>query len=155
MKYRFLSIIVGLFACVASALGADFIEIKDTQGRDTLRIPIKSGGAYHAQLQPLGDAGALGSGAAGEEQETGFYVGYSLRATVTEDGLDVSFVGNLLQGFIDFGTPSEGRKLSPVLDRFEKEFSLKEPGTEWTKVAVSKDASYQVRWIRESKAAVE
>lgn len=149
MKYKSISLIVGLLACVVSALAADFIEIKGAQDIDNIRIPFKSGNAWHAQLQALPNAGAMISGNTNEKEETGFYVGYSLRATASKTGIEGSFVGNLLQGFIDFGTQGEGKKLSPVLNNFEKKFLIKKPGTQWTKVTVAKDISYEVRWIAE------
>ncbi|MFA6288249.1 MAG: hypothetical protein WC661_12770 [Opitutaceae bacterium] len=149
MKHKAISFIAGLVACATSALAADFIEIKGAHDLDNIRIPIKAGSAYYAQIQALPNADAMISGKTDGKEETGFYVGYSLHVATSKKGIEGSFVGNLLQGFIDFGAQGEGKKLSPVLNSFEKKFSIKKPGKQWTKVTVYKDTTYEVRWISE------
>ena len=139
MKTKTVSLIAGLIVFVTSALAADFIEIKGPSDLDNIRIPLKSGSAYHFQLQELPNG----------KTPTGFYVGYALKADVVKKGIEGSLTGNLLRGFIDFGTKGEGEKLSPVLNSFEKKFSLKKPGKQWTKVTVDKDTIYEIRWISE------
>lgn len=149
MKHKTLSLLAGLIACATSALAADFIEIKGERDIDNIRILVKSGSAYHAELQALPNAKAMESGNTAEKGATGYYVGYSLQATVTPKGIEGSFIGNMVRGFIDFGTQEEGKKLSPVLNSFEKKFSIKKPGKQWTKVTVEKGTIYEVRWITE------
>ena len=139
MKHKTLSLIAGLIACATSALAADFIEIKGARDLDNIRIPLKSGSAYHSEIQALPHG----------EAATGFYVGYALQADTSKKGIKGSLVGNILQGFIDFGAKDEGERLSPVLNSFEKKFSIKKPGKQWTKVTVAKDTIYEVRWITE------
>jgi hypothetical protein len=149
MKYKILLFIAGLFACAVSALADDFIEIKGAQDIDNIRIPLKSGSAYHAQIQALPNADAMISGKTDGKEETGFYIGYLLHATASEKGIDGIFSGNLFQGFIDFAAKGEREKLSPVLNSFEKKFLIKKPGKGWTKVKAAKDTTFEVRWITE------
>lgn len=139
MKHKTLSIIAGLIACATSSPAADFIEIKGAHELDNIRIPLKAGSAYHSDIQALPNG----------EAETGFYIGYALQADTSKNGISGSLVGNLLQGYIDFGAKGEGKKLSPVLNSFEKKFSIKKPGKQWTKVTAAKDTIFEVRWITE------
>jgi hypothetical protein len=149
MKYKTISLIAGFIVCAVSALAADFIEIKGERDIDNIRIPLKSGSAYHAELQALPNAEAMESGNTAEKAATGYYVGYSLQATVDKKGIEGSFIGNMVRGFVDFGAQGEGKKLSPVLNSFEKKFLIKKPGKQWTKVTVEKGTIYEVRWITE------
>ncbi len=139
MKHKAILLIAGFIVCASSALAADFIEIKGERDIDNIRIPFKSGSAYHSEIQAITNG----------EAATGFYAGYALRADTSKKGIEGSLVGNLLQGFIDFSAKDEGKKLSPVLSSFEKKFSITKPGKHWTKVVVAKDILYEVRWISE------
>lgn len=149
MKYKTLSFIAGLIACATGAWAADFIEIKGSRDLDNIRIPIKSGIAHYAELQAFPNAETMIGSNTAAKAETGYYVGYSLNATASEKGIEGSFIGNLLHGFIDFGAQGEASKLSPVLNSFEKKFSIKNPGKQWTKVTATKDITYEVRWVSE------
>ena len=139
MKHKAISLIAGFIVCASSALAADFIEIKGAQDIDNIRIPLKSGSAYHSKIQALPNG----------ESATGLYAGFALQAETSKKGIEASLVGNLFQGYIDFAAKDEEKKLSPVLKSFEKKFSIKKPGKEWTKVTVAKDTIYEVRWITE------
>jgi hypothetical protein len=149
MKHKAISLIAGFVVFASSALASDFIEIKGARDLDNIRIPLQSGSAYHAEIQAFPNAKTMISGIASEKEVTGYYVGYSLQATVAKKGIEGSFVGTRLQGFIDFAAKGEAEKLSPVLNSFEKKFSIKKPSKEWTKVTVAKDSIYEVRWITE------
>lgn len=148
MKPKFLLFIAALLVWAAGARAGDFIEIKGSDDLSHIRIPLKAGKAYHSELQALPTAKTATTGTASEKDETGLYIGYSLQALTVKKSVEGTFTGNLLQGFIDFGSGEE-KKLSPVLHNFEKKFVIQSPGKQWTKVTISKDTRYEVRWITE------
>ena len=148
MINKTIALIAGLIACATSTLAADFIEMKSpghtrsgVPDIDNIRIPLKSGIAYHSETlelpNPKGGAGS------------GYYYGYQLQANSSKNGIEVSLLVNIFEGFTDLGSKDVGEKLSPVSTIFKNKFLLEKPGMQWTKVTVAKDTTYEVRWITE------